>query len=187
MDPVVVLGVQCTLSMLVFFLIIKWYVIPKITRETRLQILAVLLLVNVFRYLPLSLFMPGQVSAEFPPYLKEIIAQGDFLSGVMALIALVLLKSKRQSAVAFTWLFSLVSIIDMVVVLTFAMHERVYQVPLGANYFTVSVYVPMLIVIQVVILRILLADQMSMLHKPNMSNAKRVPSNVSAKPFDSQP
>lgn len=157
MDPLVVLGVQCTFSMLVFFLIIKWYVVPKITKDTRFDILALLLLVNVFRYLPLSLFMPGQVSADFPPYLKEIVAHGDFLSGILALIALILLKSKKKSAVTFTWLFSVVSIIDMVVVLTLAMSEKVYQLPLGANYFTVSVYVPMLIVIQVLILKILLA------------------------------
>jgi hypothetical protein len=132
-------------------------VIPKITKETKLDILALLLLVNVFRYLPLSLFMPGQVSTDFPPYLKEIVAHGDFLSGIMALIALILLKSQKKYAVKFTWLFSVVSIIDMVVVLTLAMSEKVYQLPLGANYFTVSVYVPMLIVIQVMILKILLA------------------------------
>ena len=157
MDPLVVLGVQCTFSMLVFFLIIEWYAIPKITKDTKFDILALLLLVNVFRYLPLSLFMPGQVSTDFPPYLKEIVAHGDFLSGILALIALILLKSNKKSAVGFTWLFSVVSIIDMVVVLTLAMSEKVYQLPLGANYFTVSVYVPMLIVIQVAILKILSA------------------------------
>ncbi len=155
MDSLIVLGIQCTFSMLVFFLIIKWYVIPKITKETKFDILALLLLINVFRYLPLSLFMPGQVSADFPPYLKEIVAHGDFLSGILALIALLLLKSKKKSAITFIWLFSVVSIIDMVVVLTLAMGEKVYQLPLGVNYFTVSVYVPMLVVIQIVILKIL--------------------------------
>lgn len=156
MEPIVVLAVQCTFSTLIFFLIIKWYVVPRITKANKYDILALLLLVNVFRYLPLSLFMPGQVSAEFPPYLKEIVAHGDFLSGVLALIALLAIKSKKKSAVAFTYVFSIVSIMDMVVVLTLAMKEQVYELPLGANYFTVSVYVPMLIVIQALILKILL-------------------------------
>lgn len=155
MDSLVVLSVQCTFSMLVFFLILKWYVVPKITKDTKFEILALLLLVNVFRYLPLSLFMPGQVTGDFPPYLKEIVAHGDFLSGILALIALLLIKYKKRSAIGATWLFSIVSIIDMVVVLTLAMTEKVYELPLGANYFTVSVYVPMLIVIQVLILKIL--------------------------------
>ena len=156
MDPLVVLGVQCTFSMLVFFLIIKWYVVPKIAKETKFDILALMLLINVFRYLPLSLFMPGQVSPDFPLYLKEIVAHGDFLSGILALLALILLKSKKKSAVTFTWLFSIVSVIDILLVLTLAMSEKVYQLPLGTNYFTVSVYVPMLIVIQILILKILL-------------------------------
>ncbi|WP_157637997.1 hypothetical protein [Flexithrix dorotheae] len=156
MDSLVVLGVQCTFSLLVFFLIIKWYVIPEINQENKFNVLAILLLVNVFRYLPLSLFMPGQVSPDFPPYLKEIVAHGDFLSGLLALIALLLLKSKKRSAIGFTWLFSAVSIIDMVVVLALAMNEKVYQLSLGANYFTVSVYVPLLIVVQGMILKILL-------------------------------
>ena len=155
MDSLVVLGVQCTFSLIVFFLILKWYLVPKITRETKFDVLALLLLVNSFRYLPLSLFMPGQVSDDFPPYLKEIVAYGDFLAGVLALIALILVKSNKKSALGFTWLFSIVSIIDMLVVLTLAMTEKVYLLPLGANYFTVSVYVPMLIVIQVLILKIL--------------------------------
>lgn len=155
MDSLVVLGVQCTLSMVVFFLVLKWYVIPKITKETKFDILAILLLVNVFRYLPLSLFMPGQVAANFPLYLKELIAHGDFLSGILALIALVLLKSKKKSAIPFTWIFSIVSVIDILVVMSLAMYEKVYELPLGANYFTVSVYVPMLIVIQVLIVKIL--------------------------------
>ncbi len=156
MDPLVVLGVQCTFSMLVFFLILKWYVVPKITKETKFDILALMLLINVFRYLPLSLFMPEQVSPDFPLYLKEIVAHGDFLSGILALVALILLKSKKKSAVTFTWIFSIVSVIDVLVVLTLAMSEKVYQLPLGTNYFTVSVYVPMLIVIQILILKILL-------------------------------
>lgn len=156
MEPIVVLAVQCTFSMLIFFLIIKWYVVPRITKANKYDILALLLLVNVFRYLPLSLFMPGQVSAEFPPYLKEIVAHGDFLSGLLALIALLAIKSKKRSAVAFTYVFSIVSIMDMVVVLTLAMKEQVFELPLGANYFTVSVYVPMLIVIQALILKILI-------------------------------
>ncbi len=146
---------QCMFSMLIFYLIVKWYVIPEINKETKFEILAFLLLINVFRYLPLSLFMPGQVAEDFPFYLKESIAYGDFLSGFLALIALLLLKSKKKSAVKFTWLFSIVSILDICIVMTLAMIEKVYLLPLGANYFTVSVYVPMLIVIQIVILRIL--------------------------------
>lgn len=155
MNPLLVLSIQCTFSMFVFFLLIKWYVLPKTSKETKYKILAFLLLVNVFRYLPLSLFMPGQISDNFPEYLKEIIALGDFLAGVLALIALLAIKRKHKRSIALVWLFSIISILDIVGVLTLAMKEKVYEIPLGTNYFTVSVYVPMLIVIQVTILKII--------------------------------
>lgn len=156
MDSITVLGVQCGISLLVFFLIAKWYVVPKINSDTGLNILSLLLLVNVFRYLPLSLFMPGQISGDFPTYLKEIIAYGDLISGLLAMSTWLLIKSKSQGAIGLTWIFTVVSITDIVLVMTLAMREKVYNLPLGSNYFTVSVYVPMLIVIQVLILKILI-------------------------------
>ena len=155
MNPLIVLGIQCSFSMFISFLLMNWYVLPKISTTTKFDILAILLIVNVFRYLPLSLFMPGQVSNEFPEYLKEIVAHGDFLSGSLALVALLLLKAKHKWAIGSIWLFSIVSIIDIIIVLVLAMKEKVYEIPLGANYFTVSVYVPLLIVIQVVIIKII--------------------------------
>jgi hypothetical protein len=122
-------------------------------------VLAVLLVVNVFRYLPLSLYMPGQVSTDFPEHVKEIVAHGDFASGVLALIALLLLKSKSKLAIPFAWIFSMVSILDMILALFFAMSEKVYELPLGVNYFTVAVYVPMLMVTQAIILKLLIVNK----------------------------
>ena len=119
--------------------------------------LAILLIVNVFRYLPLSLFMPGQVSADFPNHIKEIVAFGDFASGIIALIAILLLKSKNKAAIPLVWIFSIVSILDMFLALYFAMSAKVYELNLGVNYFTVSVYVPLLMVIQAIILKVLIS------------------------------
>ena len=100
--------------------------------------------------------MPGQVSPDFPEHVKEIVAHGDFVSGVLAFISLLLLKSKNKLAIPFVWIFSIVSMLDMILALYFAMSEKVYDLPLGVNYFTVAVYVPMLMVAQVIILKLLL-------------------------------
>lgn len=154
MTPILILAVQCSFSLVVFYLLIKWYLVPRVQTHT-LEILALLLVVNVFRYLPLSLFMPGQVSTDFPEHIKGIVAYGDFLSGLLALLCLILLKSGSKATKALIWIFSIVSITDMILALSFAMASEVYELPLGANYFTVSVYVPLLIVVQVFILKIL--------------------------------
>lgn len=156
MDELVVLAVQCTFSMVMFFLITRWYIAPRVSRENKFQILSLFLIINTFRYLPLALFMPGQVSPEFPELVKEIVAHGDFLSSIFALVALLLVRFKSKLSIAFIWIFSLVSIADMILALTFAMKAKVYLLPLGVNYYTVSVYVPMLMVIQYYIISILL-------------------------------
>ncbi len=155
MEPLVVLAVQCTFSFTIFFLIAKWYLEKRISSQNKFEILAFLLIINVFRYLPLSLYLPGQVSAEFPTHVKDIIAHGDFLSGILAFIALLVVKSKSRFAKPAIWLFSIASIIDMIFALTFAMTYKVYELSLGVNYFIVAVYVPMLMVVQYQIVRIM--------------------------------
>ncbi len=155
MNPFVTLSVQCTMSLLIFFFVAQWYLVPQIRKDNKVQILAFLLLINVFRYLPLSLFMPGQVSVNFPHYLKQMVAYGDFTSALLALLALILLKKGNKSANAFVWLFSFISVVDLVTVLILAIKEKVYELPLGANYFTVSVYVPLLIITQFYLLKLL--------------------------------
>jgi hypothetical protein len=155
MDSLVVLAIQCTFSCVIFFLLAKWYVEPLITKQSKNKILALLLIINVFRYLPLSLYMPGQVSESFPENIKDIIAHGDFISSILAFIALLSLKANSKFSTGLIWFFTIASITDMVLALSFAMNAKVYQLALGLNYFTVSVYVPMLMVVQYQIVKIL--------------------------------
>jgi hypothetical protein len=154
MDPLVVLAIQCTFSGVIFFLLAQWYLEPWISKQTKFKVLAFLLIINVFRYLPLSLYMPGQVAADFPMHIKDIIAHGDFLSSILAFIALLSVKTNSKHSVTFIWVFTIASITDMVLALSYAMNAKVYQLPLGVNYFTVSVYVPMLMVVQYQIIKI---------------------------------
>ena len=156
MTPLIVLAVHCTLSLTLFSLLSRWYLMPKISMKNVKEILAILLVVNAFRYLPLSLYMPGQVAPDFPEHVRTLVAFGDFISAILAITALILLKSKSRLATIFLWMFSLVSVVDMILALYYAMTEKVYNLPLGVNYFTVSVYVPLLIVIQFVILKLLI-------------------------------
>lgn len=156
MDALLVLGIQCTFSFILFFLIARWYIDPLLSLQNRDKYLVILLIINVFRYLPLSLYLPGQVSDDFPILVKDIIAHGDFLAALLAFVALLMVKYKFRFSRQFVWLFSMVSIVDIVLALTFAMKAKVYQLPLGFNYFVVAVYVPMLMVLQIQIIKILI-------------------------------
>ncbi|MCU0430870.1 MAG: hypothetical protein MUF42_12975, partial [Cytophagaceae bacterium] len=99
MDPLVVLALQCTFSGIIFFLLAHWYVTPRLSKQSKFPILAVLLIIHVFRYLPLSLYMPGQVDEDFPLHIKGMVAHGDFLSSMLAFASLILVKIKSRYAV----------------------------------------------------------------------------------------
>ena len=135
------------------------YLFPQITKETVYKILSVLLLINVFRYLPLSLFMPGQVGADFPNEVRNWIAFGDLISGLLSLTAYLVWQRNKMEGIFWVWTFSIISSVDIISVLYIALSNKVYLFPLGANYFTVVLYVPLLIVIQYVIFKILLSKK----------------------------
>ncbi|VXB64726.1 conserved membrane hypothetical protein [Flavobacterium sp. 9AF] len=155
MNPLFVLVIQCTFSIVVFFLLGKWYLEPKMGIYSKYKILQILFLINVFRYLPLSLYMPGQVAENFPEKVKEIVAHGDFLAAIVALITLLLIKNKSRFTTLFINVFCIISCVDMVLALVFAMYAKVYLLPLGVNYFTIALYVPLLIIAQYYIFKIL--------------------------------
>ena len=155
MKELAILAVQCVLSLLMFFIIINIYILPRLKKNSLLPILSLLLVINSFRYLPFSLFMPGQVDATFPEHIKSLIAIGDFISGILALTALLVLRKNLKAGITLTWIFSIVSVLDIISVLSLALYNKVYLLYLGANYFTVVVYVPMIIVIQLFIFKIL--------------------------------
>jgi hypothetical protein len=100
MDPFDVLNIQMTLSLVAFALIARWHVAPRLRRLPRESALVPLLWVNVFRYTPLTLFAPGQVSPDVPPGVAAAIAYGDLVSGLLALLALLALRLRLAAAVA---------------------------------------------------------------------------------------
>lgn len=156
MKELIILAIQCVLSMVIFSIILHLYILPRIKNNNPLPVLSLLLIINSFRYLPFSLFMPGQVDSTFPEHIKLAIAVGDFISGILALMALLVLRKNLKAGITLSWIFSFVSVLDIISVLGVALYNKVYLLNLGANYFTVVVYVPMLIVIQFFILKILL-------------------------------
>ena len=158
MQTLLILGLQFTISLFLFGFMAKWFAEPYYLKGSGLKILQVFLLINSFRSLPLSLYMPGQVANGFPETAKHMVALGDFASGITAIIALLLVYNKSALSKAAVWIFSIVSSLDMVIALSGAIGSRVDTMPLGANYFTVVVYVPMLMVIQLIIYRMLIKN-----------------------------
>ena len=156
MSPFVLFSIQFTLSLVVFALVSHWYIQPLLAQLPRERALVPLLLIHVFRYTPLTLLVPGQVAASVPSEATKTIAYGDLVSGLLAFVAVLLLKYSLPGAVAATWLFTVVGISDIILAVRVGVTQQLYEHGLGFNWYILNYYVPVLCVTHVMILRLLL-------------------------------
>src|SRR5437879_13368317 len=110
MTPFAILALQSTFSLVAFALIARWYVAPRLSRASLEDYLVPLIWVHVFRYAPLTLLVPGQVSLKLPADLAATIAYGDLVSAIAAFVAIIFLIYYRQASLAVTWILDLIGI-----------------------------------------------------------------------------
>src|SRR2546425_12837161 len=129
MTPFAILALQSTFSLVAFALIARWSVAPRLSRASLEDYLVPLIWVHVFRYAPLTLLVPGQVSLKLPAGVAATIAYGDLVSAIAALVAIIFLKFRWQGALAVAWAFNLIGIADLLVSTGAAINAMMYQVP----------------------------------------------------------
>lgn len=151
MTPFWVLNIQSTLSLILFILIARWYVAPRLSGRSRNQAVLPLLWIHAFRYAPLTLLAPGQADPRIPADVVGVVAYGDFVAALFALLAIVAVQLRLRIATALVWLFSIVSIADLVYGTARAVGAQMYTYYMGWSWYIVNFYVPMLIVSQVMI------------------------------------
>jgi hypothetical protein len=98
------------------------------------------------RFIGLSFIVPGVVSPLLPTAFAIPAAWGDFVAGILAIIATAGLSKGAAWAIATTWLFNVWGAADLI--FAFVQGARVQLDPgeLGAAYFIVTAIVPPLLV-----------------------------------------
>ena len=114
-----------------------------------------ILLLHGFRFLGLSFLVPGVVSPALPASLAQPIAYGDFLSAILALVALAALGTRTGTVLA--WIFNVFGMADLLYGFYRGALISLPDTPglLGAGYFILMAYVPLLFVTHVLAFRIL--------------------------------
>ena len=87
--PIVLFGIQFTLSLVAYLLIAFWYVSPRLSRLPRELALAPLLWVHAFRIVGGTILAPGAVEPGVPTESRTMIGYGDLVTAGLALLALV--------------------------------------------------------------------------------------------------
>jgi hypothetical protein len=156
MPSAVLFGISVTFGLIVWGTVAWHYIWPVLSERPSPENLKPILLLHAFRFLGLSFVVPGVVSPELPAAFAQPVAYGDFITAILALLALATLGT-RSGTVA-TWVFNIFGTADLL--FAFYMGSRISlpdaQGLLGAGYFILTAYVPLLLITHGLAFRILL-------------------------------
>ena len=114
MDSFQIFGLQVLLSFIGYGLIARWYVAPRLAALPLHTALMPLLFLHAFRHLGMVFLVPAVVAPTLPPGFALPTAYGDLLAGLLALLAIIALRSRWRLALPLTWLFNIVGTLDLV-------------------------------------------------------------------------
>ena len=83
MEPIVLFGIQFTLSLAAYLLIAFWYVAPRLSRLPLESALVPLLWVHAFRTIGGTILAPGSVEAAVPMAFRLMIGYGDLATAFL--------------------------------------------------------------------------------------------------------
>ena len=145
-EPIVLFGIQFTLSLVAYALIARWHVWPRLFPLPRAIALVPLLWVHAFRVVGGTILAPGAVGPGVPTAFREMIGYGDMVTAALALVALIALRARLPLAIALVWICVTVGMLDTVNAIIQSMRYSVFDYALGVNWVIVTLYVPALLV-----------------------------------------
>jgi hypothetical protein len=152
MPPILLFGIQFTFSLVAYALGTRWYLAPRLARLPREAALVPLVWVHIFRIAGGIILAPGAVGDAVPTDFRTMIAYGDMLTALLAMVALLALRIGSRYAIPLVWLFVVVGLIDTANAIIESIRYSVFNYPLGVNWLIVTSYVPALLVSSVLIL-----------------------------------
>lgn len=144
-------------SLIAWGLVTSRYIWPRLRLRERSAALEPLLIVHTFRFLGLSFFVPGVVSADLPAAFAHSAAYGDIIAATLAVLAL--LTQSRGIGIPLAWVFNVWGSADLLNAFYQANSAGLLPGELGAAYFIPTLVVPMLLITHGVMFRLLLQHQ----------------------------
>ncbi len=130
-----------------------------------------ILLLHGFRFLGLAFVVPGVVSPALPAAFARPVAYGDFFSAILALLALATLGTRSGTVV--TWIFNAFGTADLLFAFYLGGRISLPDTPglLGAGYFILMAYVPLLLITHGLAFRMLLRGKVAVPSRSKLSPA----------------
>ena len=156
MPSAVLFGISVAFGLTVWGLVAWHYIWPALRERPSPENLKPILLLHAFRFLGLAFVVPGVVSPELPAAFAQSVAYGDLISAILALLALATLRTRSGTVV--TWVFNTFGTADLLFAFYLGSRISLPNSPglLGAGYFILAAYVPLLLITHGLVFRILL-------------------------------
>jgi len=142
METLEIFGLQFVLSLFVYALLTKWYVVPWLAEKPTTTALIALLIPHATRHLGLVFLVPSVTNGAPPELFAQTAAYGDLTSGLLAIAAMIALRGNARFAIGLVWIFNLVGTVDLLNAL-----RQAEAVPnLGAAWYIPTFWVPVLLI-----------------------------------------
>ena len=160
MPSAVLFGISVTFGLAVWGIVAWQYIWPALSERPSPENLKPILLFHAFRFLGLAFMVPGVVSPDLPATFAQPVAYGDLIAAVLALLALAALRTRSGTVV--TWVFNTFGAADLLFAFYLGSRVSLPNNPglLGAGYFILTAYVPLLLITHALTFRILLRTEL---------------------------
>ena len=164
-------GISITMGLVAWGAVARSYVWPALKELSAAEALKPILLLHGFRFLGLAFVVPGVVSAELPAAFARPVAYGDLTSAILALLALATLGTRTGTAL--TWIFNLLGTADLLFAFYLGSRMSLPDSPglLGAAYFILAAFVPILLITHALAFRILQRPEAAVPSRRSLSAA----------------
>ena len=157
MSPNIIFASHLVLGYVAWLLCFGAYLWPRLKNMGRIEAQRAIATLHSFRFFGLTFIMPGVVGPALPGGFANFAAYGDFATGLLAILALMLVRVRPLfwlSVVA----FNVVGMTDIITDYTHAVRLDLPSVAgqLGAMYWVPILYVPLLMITHVAAFTLLL-------------------------------
>ena len=162
MNAFALFGVSILASFVSSLVAARLFAWPRLKNTDRNRALTLLVTPHMFlRFIGLSFLVPGVVSPLLPAGFAIPAAYGDFIAGILAIVATIALANRTSWATPGVWLFNMWGTADFLFAFYQGGQVGIQPGMLGAAFFIVTAFVPPLLVTHVLIFRLLVRSPRS--------------------------
>jgi hypothetical protein len=167
----ILFGISVAFGLAAWGAVARHYIWPALGESPSPGNLKPILLLHGFRFLGLAFLVPGVVSPQLPAAFAQPVAYGDLITAMLALLALANLGTSTGTVLA--WVFNAFGMADLFFAFYLGSRISLPDTPglLGAAFFILTAYVPLLLITHGLVFRILLPTKVVVPARSRLSGA----------------